>query len=69
MASSKARIGVYVCHCGINIAHTVDVKAVVEFAGRLPNVVIARDYTYMCSDPGQGLIMKPPFAMRLKRQA
>jgi heterodisulfide reductase subunit A len=56
MASSKARIGVYVCHCGINIAHTVDVKAVVEFAGRLPNVVIARDYTYMCSDPGQGLI-------------
>ncbi len=56
MASDKARIGVYVCHCGINIAHTVDVKAVTEYASRLPNVVVARDYTYMCSDPGQGLI-------------
>jgi heterodisulfide reductase subunit A len=56
MAFSEARIGVYVCHCGVNIAHTVDVKAVTEFARRLPNVVIARDYTYMCSDPGQGLI-------------
>ena len=50
------RIGVYVCHCGINIAHTVDVAAVAESAGRLPYVAIARHYTYMCSDPGQNLI-------------
>jgi heterodisulfide reductase subunit A len=56
MVSNKARIGVYVCHCGINIAHTVDVTAVTEYASGLPNVVVARDYTYMCSDPGQGLI-------------
>jgi len=50
------RIGVYICHCGMNIAATVDVKEVVEFASGLPCVVIARDYQYMCSDPGQELI-------------
>ena len=50
------RIGVYICHCGSNIAGTVDVQAVTEFAQGLPSVVIARDYMYMCSDPGQDLI-------------
>jgi len=52
----KSRVGVYVCHCGINIAATVDVEAVAAFAQTLPNVVAARHYTYMCSDPGQDLI-------------
>jgi len=52
----KPKVGVYVCHCGINIAGTVDVEAVTEFARRLPNVVVARNYQYMCSDPGQALI-------------
>ncbi len=52
------RIGVYICHCGLNIAATVDVEAVAEFANRLPCVVIARDYLYMCSDPGQELIKR-----------
>jgi heterodisulfide reductase subunit A len=52
----KSRVGVYICHCGINIAATVDVEAVAAFAQTLPNVVVARDYTYMCSDPGQELI-------------
>ncbi len=52
----KPRVGVYVCHCGINIAGTVDVEAVTEFAQQLPNVVVARNYQYMCSDPGQALI-------------
>lgn len=52
----KPRIGVYTCHCGLNIANTVDVRTVTASAGRWPNVVIARDYTYMCSDPGQALI-------------
>ncbi len=51
-----SRVGVYVCHCGINIAATVDVEAVTVFAQALPSVVVARDYTYMCSDPGQELI-------------
>ena len=50
------RTGVYICHCGVNIAAAVDVKAVAEFAEGLPSVVIARDYQYMCSDPGQELI-------------
>ena len=50
------RIGVYICHCGINIAATVDVAAVTDYAADLPNVVVARNYTYMCSDPGQALI-------------
>ncbi|MFQ6001206.1 MAG: CoB--CoM heterodisulfide reductase iron-sulfur subunit A family protein, partial [Anaerolineae bacterium] len=50
------RIGVYVCHCGVNIAATVDVETVTRFAQGLPSVAIARDYTYMCSDPGQALI-------------
>ena len=52
----RARVGVYICHCGINIAATVDVEAVAAFAQTLPNVAAARDYTYMCSDPGQELI-------------
>jgi len=52
----QVRIGVYVCHCGTNIAATVDVKEVVEFAKELPWVVMAKDYIYMCSDPGQNMI-------------
>ncbi|RLG35662.1 disulfide reductase, partial [Methanosarcinales archaeon] len=52
------RIGVYVCHCGINIGATVDVKKVAEFASHLKDVVISREYSYMCSDPGQELIKK-----------
>jgi len=52
------KIGVYVCHCGTNIARTVDCKAVAEYALRLPNVVVARDYQYTCSDPGQEMIRK-----------
>ncbi len=51
-----SRIGVFVCHCGHNIAGTVDVKAVAEQARRHPDVVFAADYKYMCSDPGQQLI-------------
>jgi len=51
-----SRIGVYVCHCGTNIAATVDPHAVAEYAATLPHVVVARDYMYMCSDPGQEMI-------------
>ena len=56
MNLTKIRIGVYVCHCGTNIAPKVDVNAVAEFAQTLEGVVLARDYTYMCSEPGQALI-------------
>jgi heterodisulfide reductase subunit A2 len=54
--NNGVRVGVYVCHCGTNIAGKVDMNAVVESASKLPGVVIARDYKYMCSDPGQDLI-------------
>ena len=50
------RIGVYVCHCGTNIAGTVDVEEVARYASTLPGVVVSKDYKYMCSDPGQEMI-------------
>jgi heterodisulfide reductase subunit A len=56
MNLSKVRTGVYVCHCGTNIAANVDVASVAEYARELEGVVLARDYSYMCSDPGQDLI-------------
>ncbi len=51
-----SRIGVFVCHCGLNIAKTVRVSEVVEFAANLPEVVIAEEYRFVCSTPGQELI-------------
>jgi len=51
-----SRIGVFVCHCGLNIANTIDVEHVVEVLRDYPGVAFAADYAYMCSDPGQGLI-------------
>ncbi|HUT25461.1 MAG TPA: FAD-dependent oxidoreductase, partial [Sumerlaeia bacterium] len=56
--NGKVKIGVYVCDCGINISSKVDVPEVVRFAESLPNVVLAREYKFMCSDPGQQLIQK-----------
>jgi len=61
------RIGVYICHCGINIAGTVDVEAVADYASRLPGVAISRHYTYMCSDPGQSLIRQDIVTLNLNR--
>ena len=51
-----ARVGIFVCHCGLNIASTVDVPRVVEVLREYPGVAFAADYKYMCSDPGQMLI-------------
>ena len=51
-----SRIGVFICHCGINIASTVDVERVAEEVGQHPEVVYATDYKYMCSNPGQQLV-------------
>lgn len=50
------RIGVFVCHCGTNIAGTVDVKAVAEALKAEPGVVFSTDYQYMCSQAGQNII-------------
>jgi len=52
----EPKIGVYICHCGANIARTVDVEQVAEFAKGLPSVTVARTYKFMCSDPGQDMI-------------
>ena len=61
------KIGVYICHCGTNIARTVDCKSVAEYASHLPNVAVARDYQYMCSDPGQEMIKKDIHELGLNR--
>jgi heterodisulfide reductase subunit A-like polyferredoxin len=47
------RIGVYICHCGLNIARSVDCKSVSEAAANLDGVVVSRDVAYACSEPGQ----------------
>ena len=63
----KPRIGVYVCWCGTNIAKMVDVVAVAEDIKKLPNVVMSQNYKYMCSDPGQELIIRDIKENRLNR--
>ena len=50
------KIGVFICHCGINIASTVDVKKVAEAVKDVPGVEVSTEYIYMCSDPGQNLV-------------
>ena len=61
------RVGVYVCSCGTNIAGTVDVKAVAEYAAGLPGVVASREYKYVCSEPGQQLIQQAIRDHKLER--
>jgi len=63
----ELKIGVYVCDCGANIAGTVDVPQVVEFAKGQPNVAIAREYKFVCSDPGQDIIKKDIKEQKLNR--
>jgi heterodisulfide reductase subunit A len=62
-----SRIGVYVCHCGLNIAGVVDVAEVAQYASGLPDVALAKHYTYMCSEPGQKLIQNDIKAHKLDR--
>lgn len=50
------RIGVFICHCGSNIAATVDCAKVAEAASTFPGVIYSADYKYMCSEPGQEFI-------------
>ncbi|MBC7292563.1 MAG: CoB--CoM heterodisulfide reductase iron-sulfur subunit A family protein, partial [Thermoleophilia bacterium] len=54
---TEHRIGVYVCNCGTNIAKVVDCEAVAEYALQQPGVVVAKSYKYMCSNPGQEMIV------------
>jgi heterodisulfide reductase subunit A len=50
------KLGVFICHCGVNIAGTVDVKSVAEEIGKIEDVTHSTDYIYMCSEPGQQII-------------
>jgi len=65
--SEDIRIGVYVCHCGLNIAGVINVKELVEYAKTLPNVVVAKEYIFMCSSPGQNLIKEDIEQYKLNR--
>ncbi len=61
------RVGVFVCHCGLNIAGTVDVKAVAEYAKTIPDVVFVKENRYTCADPGQAEIRKAIKEQNLNR--
>jgi heterodisulfide reductase subunit A len=65
--NEPVRIGFYICHCGTNIAGMVDVQAVAKYVATLANVVVSRDYKYMCSDPGQEMIVQDIVENRLNR--
>ena len=54
----ELRIGVYVCHCGKNIAGSVDCAEVAKYSSALPHVVLSKHNLYTCSDPGQETIEK-----------
>jgi heterodisulfide reductase subunit A len=56
--TEEPKIGVYTCHCGINIGGVVDIQEVVDYAASLPNVIVSEEYKYFCSDPGQEMIQK-----------
>ncbi|MFA5212692.1 MAG: disulfide reductase, partial [Methanoregula sp.] len=58
VSAKDARIGVFICHCGTNIAGSMDIPAVQEYAKTLPNVAYVDNYKYMCSMPGQAVINK-----------
>ncbi|MFC1899957.1 FAD-binding protein, partial [Chloroflexota bacterium] len=58
MVKGLQRIGVFICHCGSNIAGTVDMERVTDEISRHPGVVHAENYIYMCSEPGQELMRK-----------
>jgi heterodisulfide reductase subunit A len=66
-ANGIPKVGVYVCDCGTNIAATVDAASLAEYASTLPGVVVAREYKYVCSEPGQQLIQQDIKDQKLER--
>ncbi len=65
--TDPAKVGVYICHCGGNISDHVDVRKVEDLAGSLPAVAVARRNSFMCSDPGQEMIVKDIAEGRVNR--
>ncbi len=63
----EPRIGVFICHCGMNIAGTVDVPGVAEYAKTIPDVVYVKENRYTCADPGQEEIRKAIKEHKLNR--
>jgi heterodisulfide reductase subunit A len=57
-SKEQPRIGVFICHCGTNIAGSMDINAVQEYSKTIPNVAYVDNYKYMCSMPGQAVINK-----------
>ncbi len=55
--NKEKRIGLFVCHCGVNIAGVVDVEKVTQALKDYPGVTFSTDYVYMCSDPGQQMVI------------
>lgn len=56
--NEKLRIGVYICDCGVNIAGVVDNPSLTKYAETLRDVVVARQYKFVCADPGQKMIIE-----------
>ncbi len=65
--TESGKVGVYVCHCGVNISSVVDIDTVVEAAKKLNGVARVRDYKFMCSTPGQELILDDIKKQKLER--
>jgi len=63
----EPRIGVFICHCGLNIAGVLDIKELVEYSKTLPNVVYVKENRYTCADPGQEEIRKAIKEHKLNR--
>ena len=61
------KIGVYICHCGLNIADIVNVEEVAKYVASLPAVAVSRTYKFMCSDPGQNMIKEDIKELGLNR--
>jgi heterodisulfide reductase subunit A len=65
--SPKCRVGVYICHCGTNISKMVDVVHIAKQMGDHADVAVAREYKFMCSEPGQELIIQDIREKKLDR--
>ena len=64
----KSRVGVFICHCGHNIARAIDVKSVMEKIVKYPGVAHVEDSVYLCSDPGQKIVTDKIKEAELKRR-